>query len=175
MSVAGLVKGRCQEEGRREAVRGGSWRCEPGRDRGAEMRTGPRRWPELPPDMNSLEQAEGRVRFLGPSLIPPGSSGALEAPESWKPGRERRPRRMDWRGPKLGARGPAQGPRGGRTRPGAASGAPGLRRRWRGAASAPPRSPCVDQGASRPVTSLLLVSKPLYFVPCRVLTHFIFF
>lgn len=74
MSVAGLVKGRCQEEGRREAVRGGSWRCEPGRDRGAEMRTGPRRWPELPPDMNSLEQAEGRVRFLGPSLIPPGSS-----------------------------------------------------------------------------------------------------
>ena len=142
MSVAGLVKGRCQEEGRREVVRGGSWRCGPGRDRGAEMRTGPRRWPELPPDMNSLEQAEGRVRLLGPSLTPPGSSrgsGGAGIVETWSG--ETRPRRMDWRGPELGARGPAQGPRGGRTRPGAASGARGLRRRWRGAASAPPIPP----------------------------------
>ena len=89
MSVAGLVKGRCQEEGRRQAVRGGSWRCGPGRDRGAEMRTVPRRWPELPPDMNSLEQAEGRVRLLGPSLTPPGSSRGSRGAGIVGTGRER--------------------------------------------------------------------------------------
>lgn len=42
MSVAGLGKGRCDEEGPRGAVRGGSRRCGPGGGRGAAMWTGPR-------------------------------------------------------------------------------------------------------------------------------------
>lgn len=43
MNVASVGKGRCDGKGRREAVRGGSWRCGPGGGRGAAMRTGPRR------------------------------------------------------------------------------------------------------------------------------------
>lgn len=63
-------------------------------------------------------------------------------------------------GPEAGGARGRPGARGGRTRrallPALASAGAGEALRQL------PHSPCVDQGASRPVTSFLFVSKPLY-------------